>query len=58
MGREVNEDWIRDLEKKIEEGTADIIQLKRARNSLLNIFTRVPPEILGSIFRWRITPDT
>lgn len=58
MGREVNEDWIRDLEKKIEEGTADIIQLKRARNSLLNISTRVPPEILGSIFRWRITPDT
>ena len=28
----------------------DIIKLKRARNSLLNIFTRVPPEILGEIF--------
>ena len=51
MGREVNEDRIRDLEKK---GTGDIIQLKRARNSLLNISTRVPPEILGSIFSWRV----
>ena len=54
MGREVNEDRIQDLEKKIEEGTGDIIQLKRARNSLLNISTRVPPEILGSIFSWRV----
>ena len=54
MGREVNEDRIRDLEKKIGEGTGDIIQLKRVRNSLLNISTRVPPEILGSIFSWRV----
>ena len=43
---------VRDLEKQIEEGTGDLIQLKRTRNSLLNISTRVPPEILGAIFSW------
>ncbi|KAF9779273.1 hypothetical protein BJ322DRAFT_452260 [Thelephora terrestris] len=53
MGRETNEDQIRELEKKIEEGAGDITQLKRARNSVLNISTRVPPEILGCIFIWR-----
>ena len=54
MGREINEDHIRDLEKKIEEGAGDVIQLKRARNSLLNVSTRIPPEILGHIFCLRI----
>ena len=58
MGREINEDRIRDLDKKIEEdGAEDTLQLKRTRNSLLNISTRTPPEILGYIFRWRVTPD-
>ena len=57
MGREINEDQIRDLDKKIEEGEEDAIQLKRTRNSLLNISTRIPPEILGQVFRWRVTPD-
>ncbi|KAF9646519.1 hypothetical protein BDM02DRAFT_3009363 [Thelephora ganbajun] len=57
MGPEINIDHIRYLDKKIEEGAGDIIQLKRTRNSLLNISARVPPEILGSIFRWRIVPD-
>ena len=32
----------------------DAIQLKRARNSLLNISVHVPPEILGVIFTWNI----
>ena len=50
MGRETNIDSIRALEKQIEEGKGDVIKLKRARNSLLNISTRVPPEILGYIF--------
>jgi hypothetical protein len=45
------------LEKQIGEGVGDIIQLKRTRNSLLNISTRAPPEILGSIFRWNVIPD-
>jgi len=57
MGREINVDRIRDLEKQIEEGAGDIITLKRVRNSLLNVSTIVPPEILGSIFRWNVTPD-
>ena len=56
MGCEVNIDSIRDLERQIEEGKGDTIQLKRARNSLLNITIRVPPEILGFIFRWNVIP--
>ena len=50
MGRETNIDSIRVLEKQIEEGKGDTIKLKRDRNSLLSISTRVPPEILGYIF--------
>jgi len=57
MGREINIDRILYLEKQIEEGAGDIIKLKRTRNSLLNISTIVPPEILGSIFRWNVIPD-
>ena len=49
MGRETNIDSIRVLEKQIEEEKGDTIELKRTRNSLLNISTRVPPEILGYI---------
>ena len=56
MGREVNIDRIRNLEGQIEEGAGDIIKLKRVRNSLLNISMIVPPELLGSIFRWNVTP--
>ena len=54
MGRETNIESIRALEKQIEEGKGDKIQLKRARNSLLNISTRVPPEILGEVFSWTL----
>jgi len=57
MGHEINIDSIRDLERQIEEGIGDMIQLRRTRNSLLNISVRVPPEILGSIFRWNVIPD-
>ena len=57
MGREINIDRIHDLEKQIEESAGDTIELKRARNSLLNISVIVPPEILGSVFRWNVTPD-
>jgi len=38
---------LRVLERRIEEGKGDIIKIKRARNSLLNIPMRIPPEILG-----------
>lgn len=50
MGPEGNLELIKDLESQIEEGNGDIIELKRSRNSLLNISVRVPPEILGYIF--------
>ena len=57
MGREVNMDSIRALEKQIEGGKRYTITLKRARNLLLNISTRVPPEILGDVFAWCLVPE-
>jgi len=57
MGPESNIDMIQALEKQIEEGEGDIIKLKRDRNSLLNISTRVPPEILGYIFGKNLVPE-
>ena len=57
MGHETNIDSIRALEKQIEEGRGDIIKLKRARNSLLNVSTRTPPEILGYIFAWSLVRE-
>ena len=58
MGKEVNIESIRALEGQIEEGKGDIIKLRRARNLLLNISARVPPEILGDIFSWTLArPD-
>lgn len=55
MGRETNIERIRTLETQIAEGNGDVIKLKRARNSLLNISTCFPPEILGCFFKWIIT---
>jgi hypothetical protein len=49
MDREINLDSILALD-------AEIIRLKRTRNSLLNI-ARIPPEILGHIFRFNIPED-
>ena len=57
MGREINMDRIHELEKQIGEGAGDTMNLKRARNSLLNISIIVPPEILGTIFRWNVATD-
>jgi hypothetical protein len=57
MGRETNLDSIRALEKQIQEHERTIIKLKRARNSLLNVSTFLPPEVLGSIFRWNVIRD-
>ena len=57
MGPENNIDSILALEKQIKEGLGDVIQLKRTRNSLLNISTLMPPELLGQVFRWNVIPD-
>jgi hypothetical protein len=57
MGREINFDSIRALEEQIQEHERTLIRLKRARNSLLNVSTLLPPEILGSIFRWNVIPN-
>jgi len=60
MDRETNLDSILVLEKRIEEHRGHegiVIQLKRARNSLLNVSTLLPPEILGSVFCWNAVPD-
>jgi len=57
MDREINLDSIRVLEKRIQEHERATIQLKRARNSLLNVSTFLPPEILGNVFRWNVIPD-
>ena len=56
MDREVNLDSIRALEEQIEEHEKVIIQLKRTRNSLLNVSTLLSPEILGRIFHWNVVP--
>jgi hypothetical protein len=57
MGREKNIESIRILEKQIKMGDGDIIKLKRARNSLLNISICLPPEILGFIFVWTVAQE-
>jgi hypothetical protein len=57
MDLERNLDSIRELEKQIQEQERALTQLKRARNSLLNVSTLLPPEVLGNIFRWNVIPD-
>ena len=52
---EINVDSIRALDEKIKEHERVLIELKRARNSLLNV-SKLPPEVLGSILRWNVTP--
>ena len=42
------------MEEQIREHERIIIKLKRARNSLLNV-SKLPPEVLGDIFRRNVT---
>jgi len=56
MGHEINIDSIMVLDKRIEEITAELAQLKRSRNSLLNV-ARIPPDILGHIFHLNVMPE-
>ena len=55
MSRGTNSDSVLALDKRIEEMTAELIQLKRSRNSLLGI-ARISPEVLGYIFRLSVIP--
>jgi len=57
MRPEINIISILALERRIEEGLGDAIQLKRTRNSLLNVSTHVPPELLGQVFSWNVIPE-
>ncbi|KAF9643834.1 hypothetical protein BDM02DRAFT_3122884 [Thelephora ganbajun] len=52
-GGEVNIKSIRALEEQIQEHEMAIIELKRTRNSLLNV-SKLPPEVLGDIFHWNV----
>ena len=49
-------DSMRTPEERMQQHERSIIQLKRTRNSLLNV-SRLPPEILGEIFNQSLIPD-
>jgi len=53
-GSEKNLESIRVLEDQIREHERVLARLKRTRNSLLNV-SRLPPEVLGDIFRRNVT---
>lgn len=57
MSRERNLDSIRAIEEQIAEHEMTLAKLKRTRNSLLNVSTLVPPELLGDIFHWTTIPE-
>jgi len=46
---------VQTLEDQTGEHERAIIKLKRTRNSLLKVF-KLPPEVLGNIFRWNVIP--
>ena len=56
MNCEANISSIRALDEQIRKHERIAIELKRTRNSLLNV-SKLPPEILGKIFRWNVTRD-
>ena len=51
---ETNIESILALDEQIRDHEKVIAKLRRARNSLLNV-SKLPPELLGNIFRWNIT---
>ena len=55
LSDKINIDSVRVLDKQIKEQEEAVRKLKRVRNSLLNIH-RLPPEVLGEIFYWNVTP--
>ena len=51
---EINIKSILSLDEQIREQPTTTTKLKRARNALLNV-SKLPPEVLGNIFRWNVT---
>lgn len=45
---------LRILEEQRRGQVGALVKLKRARNSLLDVF-KLPPEVLGNIFRWNVS---
>ena len=54
LSGETNIESILALDEQIREHEMAIARLKRSRNSLLNV-SKLPPEVLGKIFRWNVT---
>ena len=52
---ETNTESVQTPEEQTREHERAIIELKRTRNSLLNIY-KLPPELLGDIFRRNVAP--
>jgi len=55
LSGETNIESILALDEQIREHETAIARLKRSRNSLLNV-SKLPPEVLGKIFKWNVTP--
>ena len=51
LNGEINIESILALDEQIRQHERAIINLKRTRNSLLNV-SKLPPEVLGNVFRW------
>ena len=54
---EANIESTSSLEEQVKDHERVVIQLKRTRNSLLAI-SKLPPEVLGGIFRWSVIPES
>ena len=53
LSGEINIDSICAFDEKIKDLEKTLTELKRARNSLLNVH-KLPPELLGKIFHWNV----
>ena len=56
MNREANIDSVLALDKRIEEVTAELVQLKSSRNLVLGA-ARISSENLGYVFRLSTIPE-
>ena len=54
LSGEIDIESILALDEQIRQHERAIINLKRTRNSLLNV-SKLPPEVLGNVFRWNVS---